>query len=58
MALNQQMSGWKFKEFARVDNITNRTYVGSVIIGDANGRYYETAPPRNTMIGASATYQF
>lgn len=58
MALNQQMSGWKFKEFARVDNVTNRTYVGSVIIGDANGRYYETAPPRNTMIGASATYQF
>jgi iron complex outermembrane receptor protein len=34
---------------ARVDNITNRAYAGSVIVNDANGRYYEPGAPRNAL---------
>ena len=31
---------------ARVDNLFDRVYSGSVIVNDANGRYYETGSPR------------
>ena len=31
---------------ARVDNLFDRVYAGSVIVNDANGRYYETGSPR------------
>ncbi len=58
LLLHQEVSGWKFKEFARIDNLFDRTYVGSVIIGDAFGRYYEPAPGRNGLIGVSAGYTF
>jgi len=58
LLLHQEVSGWKLKEFARVDNLFDRTYVGSVIIGDAFGRYYEPAPGRNGLLGISASYTF
>jgi iron complex outermembrane receptor protein len=32
--------------------------VGSVIVGDANKRYYEAAPQRNWVLGVSAMYSF
>ncbi|HAT34015.1 MAG TPA: TonB-dependent receptor [Janthinobacterium sp.] len=54
----QSWSGWTFKEFARVNNLMNRVYVGSVIIGDSNKRFYEAAPGRNWVLGASAQYLF
>ena len=31
---------------ARVDNIADRAYVGSVIVNDGNGRFFETGAPR------------
>lgn len=39
----------------RIDNLTNRQYSGSVIVADANGRFYEPAPGRNGL--ASVRYQ-
>ena len=33
-------------------------FVGSVIVGDANKRYYEGAPGRNWMAGIGANYAF
>lgn len=55
---SQQVKGWRFKEFARLNNLFDRDYVGSVIVGDANRRYYEAAPGRNWILGVSAQYQF
>ena len=55
---NQQWRGWHFKEFLRLNNLFDRVYVGSVIVGDTNQRYYEAAPGRNWMMGASARYEF
>jgi iron complex outermembrane receptor protein len=55
---SQQWRGWRFKQFARLNNLLDKNYVGSVIVGDANKRYYEAAPQRNWMLGASALYQF
>jgi iron complex outermembrane receptor protein len=55
---SQQWRGWRFKQFARLNNLLDKTYVGSVIVGDTNKRYYEAAPRRNWLVGASALYQF
>ncbi|HEU4376121.1 MAG TPA: TonB-dependent receptor [Telluria sp.] len=54
----QQLGTWRFKEFVRMNNLFDRRYVGSVIVGDANKRYYEAAPGRNWMLGASVAYAF
>ncbi|MCC2958804.1 TonB-dependent receptor [Massilia sp. IC2-477] len=55
---SQQLGGWRFKQYARLNNLLDRTYVGSVIVGDTNRRYYEAAPGRNWIMGVSAQYQF
>ncbi|SFD94832.1 TonB-dependent receptor family protein [Massilia yuzhufengensis] len=55
---SQQLGGWRLKQFARLNNLFDRDYVGSVIVGDTNRRYYEGAPGRNWILGASAQYQF
>jgi len=54
----QAFGGWQFREYVRVNNIADRQYVGSVIVGDANKRFYEAAPGRNAMAGVSAQYAF
>ncbi|HET9147648.1 MAG TPA: TonB-dependent receptor, partial [Acetobacteraceae bacterium] len=54
----QKLGPLGFNEFLRVNNIFNRSYIGSVIIADANQEYYEPAPTRNFIIGATATYRF
>jgi iron complex outermembrane receptor protein len=54
----QEAGRWRVKQFARLNNMTDRQYVGSVIVGDANGRFYEAAPGRNWMLGFSAQYAF
>lgn len=54
----QTWQGWQFKEFVRINNLLDRQYVGSVIVGDANKRYYEGAPGRNWMAGIGANYAF
>ena len=35
---------------ARVDNLTDKRYAGSVIVNEANGRYYETGAPRAALL--------
>jgi iron complex outermembrane receptor protein len=50
--------GWRFSEFVRVDNATDRRYIGSVIVAEARGRFFEPAPGRNVLVGLSAAYSF
>ena len=54
----QSAGRWRFSEYLRVDNLTNRRYAGSVIVNDANLRFYEPAPGRNYVIGAQAKLGF
>ena len=49
---------WTLRAFVRVNNVTDRDYVGSVIVGDTNGRFFEPAPGRNVFAGASAQATF
>jgi iron complex outermembrane receptor protein len=46
------------RTFLRFDNIFDRQYVGSVVVGDSNSRYYEAAPGRTWLAGVSARYSF
>jgi len=49
----QRGKGWKLSEFLRIDNLSGRNYIGSVIVADANGRFYEPAPGRAGMLGVT-----
>ncbi|WP_275350037.1 TonB-dependent receptor PqqU [Klebsiella pneumoniae] len=44
--------------FGRIDNLFDREYVGSVIVSESNGRYYEPAPGRNYGIGLNLAWRF
>jgi len=54
----QDSGRFKFTEYARLNNIANVNYVGSVIVGDTNGRYYEPSPGRNWYAGVSVSARF
>jgi iron complex outermembrane recepter protein len=51
--LAQTVGRATFTEFVRVNNVFDRKYAGSVIVGDANGRFFEPAPGRNWFVGVS-----
>jgi iron complex outermembrane receptor protein len=53
-----QWQRWDLNAFARVDNLFDRQYIGSVIVNEGNGRYFEPAPGRNWTIGMGAAYRF
>ncbi|WP_454827844.1 TonB-dependent receptor family protein [Pseudoxanthomonas wuyuanensis] len=38
--------------FARIDNLLDHRYIGSVIVNEGNGRFYEPGPDRTLLIGA------
>ena len=56
--MQQSTVGWLFTEFARVDNMFDEQYVGSVIVNDSVRRYYEPSPGRNFTMGLTASYAF
>jgi iron complex outermembrane receptor protein len=58
LGAEQQVGAWRLKQFVRVNNLFDRSYVGSVIVGDASKRFYEPAPGRNWLLGLSAQYTF
>ncbi len=50
--------GFTLDLLARLDNLTDRAWAGSVIVNDANGRYYESGSPRAWWIGARLAWKF
>jgi iron complex outermembrane receptor protein len=54
----QTQGNVQLSEYLRVNNIANVNYIGSVIVGDTNGRYFEPAPGRNWFVGVSANVVF
>jgi iron complex outermembrane receptor protein len=43
-------AGGQIEALARVDNLLDRGYAGSVIVNDANGRFFEPASPRSLLV--------
>jgi iron complex outermembrane receptor protein len=54
----QERAGWRFSEFARLDNLTDRRYVDSVIVNDSNSRWFEPDPGRTAYIMVSVAPRF
>ena len=52
------LGAWQFSAFGRIDNVANRRYVGSVIVNEGNGRYFEPAPGRTVFAGLTGSYRF
>jgi iron complex outermembrane receptor protein len=58
VGLEQRGRRWRLTEFVRVENVADRPYIGSVVVNDANGRFYEPAPTRNWLAGVQASFNF
>ena len=42
--------GWRLESLLRVDNLQGRRHAASVIVNDANGRFFEPGAPRNVLL--------
>ena len=58
-------TGWRFRLGAleiepllRLDNAADRKYAGSVIVNEAQRRFFEPAPPRTWLAALTARYRF
>lgn len=51
-------AGLEWRGFARLNNLADRDIIGSVIVNEGNGRYYEPAPGRHWLVGLSASRRF
>ncbi|RHW20522.1 TonB-dependent receptor family protein [Pseudomonas jilinensis] len=54
----QALGGWLLEPFLRIDNLTDRDYIGSLIINEPRTRYYEPAPGRQWLAGVGLEYQW
>jgi iron complex outermembrane receptor protein len=54
----QRVGRWTISEFVRVDNLTDRNSIGSVIVNEGNRRYFEPAPGRTWLAGVDVAYRF
>jgi iron complex outermembrane receptor protein len=54
----QKMQGWRLTEYLRLENLTDKDYIGSIKNNENTGRYFEPSAGRNYLVGISASYQF
>lgn len=53
-----KLEHWELAGFVRCDNLTKRKYAGSVIVNESNNRFFEPAPGRTWVLGASVRAHF
>ncbi|MES2979696.1 MAG: TonB-dependent receptor [Pseudomonadota bacterium] len=49
-----RIGAFRLTAYGRIDNLTDKRYVGSVIVNQAAGQYFEPAPGRNWTLGLKA----
>jgi iron complex outermembrane receptor protein len=54
----QNLASWHLSEYLRVENITDKDYIGSIRVNDSNKLFFEPAAGRNYLLGLSANYKF
>jgi iron complex outermembrane recepter protein len=54
---DQQTGRWQLSEYLRLDNLTDRAYVGSVIVNESNSRYFEPEPGRTAYVMFTAKWR-
>jgi iron complex outermembrane receptor protein len=52
----QKSAGWQTSESLRIENMFNKAYAGSVIVNDANSRFFEPAPGFGVFVMFEAKY--
>jgi iron complex outermembrane receptor protein len=50
-----ELPSFRLNTFVRVNNLFDRRYVGSVIVSDGNGRFFEPGPGVNVLAGFNVT---
>jgi iron complex outermembrane recepter protein len=51
LARGFKLSSGLLRGFVRVDNVLDKGYIGSVIVNEGNGRFFEGGPGRTFMVG-------
>lgn len=51
LGAEQRFGNGRWTAWARIDNLADRQVIGSVIVNEGNGRYFEPAPGRTFMLG-------
>jgi iron complex outermembrane receptor protein len=55
----EQKSGdWTWREFLRIDNVTDRVHAGSVIVNEGNNRFFEPGAGRSVYVGVELVRRF
>ena len=49
---------WRLSATARVDNLLDKKYAGSVIVNEGNSRFFEPAAGRTYLLSATGSYAF
>ena len=52
------LRGWNLSATARIDNLLDRRYAGSVIVNEGNGRFFEAAPGRSFVLKLAGNFSF
>ncbi|WP_426702772.1 TonB-dependent receptor family protein [Rhodanobacter sp. Col0626] len=50
-------AGMQIAPFLRLDNLFDRRYIGSVIVNESTGRYFEPGPGRAVYVGCRLTFR-
>ncbi len=53
----QDRGHWHVTEYASVNDLTDRRYVGSVIVNETNSRFFEPAPGRTALLMFTAAHR-
>jgi iron complex outermembrane receptor protein len=51
LARGFKLASGLLRGFVRVDNVLDKGYIGSVIVNEGNGRFFEGGPGRTFMVG-------
>jgi iron complex outermembrane receptor protein len=51
----QDSKHWHFSEYVRLDNLADRSYIGTVIVNETNMRFFEPAPGRTAYVMFNAS---
>lgn len=54
----QTTGAWTWREFVRIDNLTDKKHVGSVIVNDGNNRFFEPGLGRSLSAGIELSRRF
>jgi iron complex outermembrane receptor protein len=55
--LEQSAGRWQLSEYLRLENLTDRSYVGSVIVNASGAQYFEPAPGRAAYVMFNAKWR-